>query len=160
MSGNSLWPSWRFLSEAEHHDKGNGTKMLNHTKGSIYQIAPVAHWGRAMSKGTKTFNSSRARLRHSEAPKYVPHHPKYQNVFLQTEHWTFTSKHKLKQHIYKIQCIKREEREGGRERRREGKEMENERGRSKEKGKRKWSIWNLTITSSLCETLWWFFSPL
>lgn len=95
--------------------------MLNHTQGSIYQTAAVALWGRAVAKGIKTFNSSRARLRHSEALNSVPRHPKYQKVFSQKEHWTFIPKHRLKLHIYKkTQCIK-----GGKRRsirKREGKE--------------------------------------
>lgn len=108
--------------------------MLNHTQGSIYQTAAVALWGRAVAKGIKTFNSSRAKLRHSEALTSVPHHPKYQKVFSQKEHWTFIPKHGLKAaYIQKTQRIK-----GGKRRRirkREGKEkMENEERREKNKG--------------------------
>lgn len=60
MARNILCPSWRFLSEAEHHDKGNGTRMLNHTKGSVYQKSSVVHCGRVVSKGIKTFSISRS----------------------------------------------------------------------------------------------------
>lgn len=137
-AGNILWPSWWFLPEVEHHDKCSGTRMLNHTKGSIYQIATVALWGRAGSKGIKTFNSPRARLRHFEAINSVPHHPKHQNVFSQKEHWTFISKHRLKLHIYKNRVL-REKKEGKRRRsrKREDNETMENGGKKKREGKKK-----------------------
>jgi hypothetical protein len=46
---------------AEDHDKENGTKMLNHSDGSIYQGAPVVLRRGTLCKGMKTSNSSGAR---------------------------------------------------------------------------------------------------
>lgn len=45
--------------------------MLNHTNGSVYRKALVALRGSALSKGIKTVNISRARLRHFEAQTMV-----------------------------------------------------------------------------------------
>lgn len=108
--------------------------MLNHTQGSIYQAAAVALWGRAVAKGIKTFNSSRARLRHSEALNSVPRHPKYQKVFSQKEHWTFIPKHRLKLHIYKKHSVLKAGRGGESGREKAKKKMENEERREKNKG--------------------------
>lgn len=133
-----------FWSGAKHHDKGHGTETLNHTKSSICPNTAVAMKGRTMSKGIKTFTSSRARAGHSEAPNYFPRHPQAQNVFSKTEHWAFVSKQKLKLTVNKTVCIKVKEKERGR---REGRKKAEERWKvtKREKRgerKRKWPVWN------------------
>lgn len=89
-----------------------------------------------MSKGIKTFNSSRARAGHSEALNYFPHHPQHQNVFSKKEHWALVSKQKVKLCVNKTWYIKKEEKrgreKGGRRQRKSGK-WQKERREEKER---------------------------
>lgn len=96
--------------------------MLNHTKGSIYQIAPVALWGRAMSEGIKTFGSPRARLRHLrlsslghviQNTRMYFHRKNIEHLYLNTNQSCG---------YRNTQCIKREERERKKNGRRKGEE--------------------------------------
>lgn len=133
MAGALLRPSWQFWSGAKHHDRGCGTETLNHTQSSICPKTAVALKGRTTSEGIKTFNSSRARAGHSEAPNYFPHHPQHQSVCAKREHWAFVSKQKLKLQVSKTCCIKGEEKSererGERRQRRNGNGEEREEGR-------------------------------
>ena len=140
MARSFLWPSWRFLSEAAHHDRGAEAGMVNCTNSSSYQKAPVALWGRAVSTGMKTLDSPGP---HVDIPRLqsLSHIIQNSNVFSQREHWTFLSKHKFKLHIHKtVYKERRKKGERKRSRRREGKkEMENEKSGLEMK------IWNLIV---------------
>lgn len=140
MARSFLWPSWWFLSEAAHHDRGDRAGMVNHTNGSIYQKAPMALWGKAVSTGMKTLDSPRPQeviLRLQTLSHIIQNN----NVFSQGEHWIFLSKYKFKLHIYKT--VYKERRKKGarkRSRGREGKEeMENK------KSDLEMEIWNLIV---------------
>lgn len=107
-----------------------------------------------MSKGIKTFNSSRARAGHSEALNYFPRHPQPQNVFSKREHWAFVSKQKSKLTVNKtghieVKWKKRGRREGRKKAEERWKVTKRERREEKEEenglsGTGSWpSLWDI-----------------